>query len=274
MFDIHRVEIDWGGRKLKLETGRMARQADAAVFAQYGETSVLATVVAARSVRARCRFLPADRQLPGKDVRCWQDPRRLLQARRASDRKGNAHQSSADRPPHPSTVSWMVSRTKHRSSSPFCRSTTRTIPTSWHGRSERRSDAVGPAVSRVRSAAARVGKIERRVGPQPAARRNGGPPILDLVVAGTQDAVMMVESEAKELSGRNHARKRSCSATSTSSRSSMPSSSLLKRPPRSRGTSVRRIKLALRGQVQGHCRSGPAQGFRNSRKAEAQRHGR
>ena len=38
MFDIHRVEIEWGGRKLKLETGHIARQADAAVLAQYGET--------------------------------------------------------------------------------------------------------------------------------------------------------------------------------------------------------------------------------------------
>ena len=45
MFDTQRVEIEWGGRKLSLETGRVARQADAAVLAQYGETSVLATVV-------------------------------------------------------------------------------------------------------------------------------------------------------------------------------------------------------------------------------------
>ena len=52
MFDIHTVEIEWGGRKLRLETGRMARQADAAVVAQYGETSVLATVVAIWTVLA------------------------------------------------------------------------------------------------------------------------------------------------------------------------------------------------------------------------------
>ena len=58
MFDIHRVEIDWGGRKLKLETGRMARQADAAVYAQYGETSVLATVVAAKSAKPGIDFFP------------------------------------------------------------------------------------------------------------------------------------------------------------------------------------------------------------------------
>ena len=56
MFDIHRVEIDWGGRKLKLETGHYARQADAAVMAQYGDTTVLATVVGARSVKPGIDF--------------------------------------------------------------------------------------------------------------------------------------------------------------------------------------------------------------------------
>ena len=58
MFDIHRVEIDWGGRKLTLETGRIARQADAAVYAQYGETSVLATVVAAKAPKPGIDFFP------------------------------------------------------------------------------------------------------------------------------------------------------------------------------------------------------------------------
>jgi len=58
MFDIHRVEIEWGGRKLTLETGQMARQADAAVYAQYGETSVLATVVAAKTPRTGIDFFP------------------------------------------------------------------------------------------------------------------------------------------------------------------------------------------------------------------------
>src|SRR5512145_582149 len=58
MFNTHKVEIDWGGRKLTLETGRMARQADAAVYAQYGETSVLATVVGAKSVKPGIDFFP------------------------------------------------------------------------------------------------------------------------------------------------------------------------------------------------------------------------
>ena len=58
MFDIHRVEIEWGGRKLTLETGRVARQADAAVVAQYGETSVLATVVSDKA-RMKQIIIPA-----------------------------------------------------------------------------------------------------------------------------------------------------------------------------------------------------------------------
>ena len=53
MFDIHRVELDWGGRKLTLETGKIARQADGAVVATYGETTVLATVGRRQAAEAR-----------------------------------------------------------------------------------------------------------------------------------------------------------------------------------------------------------------------------
>src|SRR5207237_10127580 len=58
MFDIHRVELDWGGRKLILETGKVARQADGAVLATYGDTTVLATVVAAKAPKPGIDFLP------------------------------------------------------------------------------------------------------------------------------------------------------------------------------------------------------------------------
>jgi len=58
MFDIHRVELDWGGRKLVLETGKIARQADGAVVATYGESKLLATVVAAKEPKEGIDFLP------------------------------------------------------------------------------------------------------------------------------------------------------------------------------------------------------------------------
>src|SRR6202167_2460679 len=54
MFNIHRVQLDWGGRKLTLETGRLARQADGAVFASYGDT----TVIAAKQPKEGIAFLP------------------------------------------------------------------------------------------------------------------------------------------------------------------------------------------------------------------------
>ena len=58
MFDIAREEIDWAGRKLVLETGRIARQADGAVLATYGETTVLATVVGLKSPKPGQDFFP------------------------------------------------------------------------------------------------------------------------------------------------------------------------------------------------------------------------
>src|SRR5919205_779435 len=58
MFDIQREELIWAGRKLVLETGKMARQADGAVVASYGETTVLATVVSAKEPKAGIDFFP------------------------------------------------------------------------------------------------------------------------------------------------------------------------------------------------------------------------
>ena len=58
MFNVFRKEIDWGGRKLVLETGKVARQADGAVMATYGETTVLCTVVAAKAAKPGVDFFP------------------------------------------------------------------------------------------------------------------------------------------------------------------------------------------------------------------------
>ena len=58
MFEIHREELDWAGRKLVLETGKIARQADGAVFCTWGETTLLATVVGARAAKPGQDFFP------------------------------------------------------------------------------------------------------------------------------------------------------------------------------------------------------------------------
>ena len=58
MFEIIKKEIQWGGKKLVLETGRVARQASGAVLATYGETTILCTVVASKESREDVDFLP------------------------------------------------------------------------------------------------------------------------------------------------------------------------------------------------------------------------
>src|SRR5271170_7712609 len=58
MFNIHRVQLDWGGRRLTLETGKVARQANGAVMATYGETTVLCTAVANRQPKPGQDFFP------------------------------------------------------------------------------------------------------------------------------------------------------------------------------------------------------------------------
>ena len=100
MFDHQRVELEWGGRKLVLETGKMARQADGAVLATYGETTVLATVVSAKEPKPGHDFFPLTVNYQEKLLRRRQHSRRLLQARRPPDREGDAD-LAPDRPADP-----------------------------------------------------------------------------------------------------------------------------------------------------------------------------
>ena len=129
MFDIKRKSIEWGGRKLTLETGRIARQADGAVLATYGETMVLATAVFAKSAEARPGFLPADRELPGEDLRRRQDPRRLLPARGRALAEGDPD-LAPDRPSDPPAVRQGLQERGPGRRRPCSPTTSRTIPTS------------------------------------------------------------------------------------------------------------------------------------------------
>ena len=88
MFDIHRVELDWGGRKLTLETGKVARQADGAVIATYGETTVIATAVAAKQPKPGIDFLPLTVIYTDRSTR-----RRIISARKARRKEREAWQS-------------------------------------------------------------------------------------------------------------------------------------------------------------------------------------
>ncbi len=196
MFDIHRVEIEWGGRKLTLETGRMARQADAAVYAQYGETSVLATVVAAKSPKPGVDFFPLTVNYQEKTFAAGKIPGGFFKREGRPSEKETLTSRLIDRPIRPLFVEGFKNETQ-------------VVVTVLSHDMENDPDILALVAS---SAAltlsgvpflgpigsARVGLIAGEFVLNPMLDEMAESS-LDLVVAGTQDAVMMVESEAKEL---------------------------------------------------------------------------
>ena len=196
MYQTKRVEIEWGGRKLMLETGRMARQADAAVLAQYGETTVLATVVAEESVRPGIDFFPLTVNYQEKTYAAGKIPGGYFKREGRPTEKETLTSRLIDRPIRPLFVDGFKNETQ-------------VIVTVLSHDMENDPDIVGLVAA---SAALTLSGLPF-LGPIGAARVgfvNGacvlnpmidemGESSLDLVVAGTADAVMMVESEAKEL---------------------------------------------------------------------------
>jgi polyribonucleotide nucleotidyltransferase len=196
MFDTHKVEIEWAGRPLKLETGKIARQADGAVLATYGETVVLATVVSAKSPKPGQDFFPLTVNYQEKTYAAGKIPGGYFK------REGR-----------PSENETLVSRLIDRPIRPLFpdgyKNDTQVIVTVMQHDLENNPDVLSMVAA---SAALTLSGIPF-MGPIGGARVgyiNGqyvlNPHLdemdestLDLVVAGTQEAVLMVESEAKEL---------------------------------------------------------------------------
>jgi polyribonucleotide nucleotidyltransferase len=196
MFDNHREELDWGGRKLVLETGKIARQADGAVFASYGETTVLATVVAARKPKEGVDFIPLTCNYQEKFF--------------AAGRIPGGYFKREGRPTERETlVSRLVDRPIRPLFAEGWRCDTQVIATCMSHDQENDPDILAMVAASAALTlsgapfmgpvgAARVGFINNEyvLNPQIDEMTESN---LDLVVAGTQDAVLMVESEAKEL---------------------------------------------------------------------------
>src|SRR6202158_260327 len=197
MFNIHSVEIDWGGRPLKLETGKIARQADGAVLATYGETVVLATVVAAKPPREAAAFLPLTVDYQEKTYAAGRIPGGYFKREGRPTERETLTSRMIDRPVRPLFAEgW--------------RCDTQVIVTVLSHDLENDPDILGMVAASAALTlsgapfmgpigAARVGFINNEyvLNPQLDEMPESH---LDLVVAGTQDAVLMVESEAKELS--------------------------------------------------------------------------
>src|SRR5215472_13474862 len=197
MFNIHRMQLDWGGRQLTLETGRLARQADGAVFASYGDTTVIATVVAAKQPKEGIDFLPLTCNYQEKYYAAGRIPGGYFKREARPTEKETLVSRLIDRPVRPLFAEgW--------------RCDTQVIVTVLSHDQENDPDIV----AMVAASAALTLSGAPFMGPIGAARvgfSNGeyvlNPTLdemketkLDLVVAGTQEAVLMVESEAQELS--------------------------------------------------------------------------
>src|SRR5580698_6813492 len=197
MFNIHRVQLDWGGRELTLETGRFARQADGAVFASYGDTTVLATVVAAKAPKEGIDFLP---------LTCNYQERYY-----AAGRIPGGYFKREARPTEKETlVSRLIDRPIRPLFADGWRCDTQVIVNVLSHDLENDPDILGMVAASAALTlsgapfmgpigAARVGFINNEYVLNPQIDEMAESQ-LDLVVAGTQDAVLMVESEAKELS--------------------------------------------------------------------------
>ena len=197
MFTISREEIDWGGRPLILETGRIARQADGAVLATYGDTTVLATVVADRSPKAGIDFFPLTVNYQEKSYAAGKIPGGYFKREGRPSEKETLVSRLIDRPIRPLFVKGFKNETQ-------------VIATVLSHDLENDSDIVAMVAV---SAALTISGVPF-LGPIGAARVgfSDGEYILnptleemkesnlDLVVAGTGDAVLMVESQASELS--------------------------------------------------------------------------
>src|ERR1043166_9607876 len=197
MFDTKKVEIQWGGQTLTLETGRVARQADGAVLATLGETVVLCAVTAARSVKEGQDFFPLTVHYQEKYSAAGRIPGGFFKRERGATEKEALTSRLIDRPIRPLFPEGFYNEINVIAQ-----------VLSYDGETESDILAMIAASAAVTLsgvpfmgpiAAARVGYQdgEYQLNPSMDQVKEGE---LDLVVAGSHDAVMMVESEAKELS--------------------------------------------------------------------------
>ncbi len=196
MFKITRKEIQWGGRRLVIETGRMARQADAAVLVTYGETIVLCTAVGARAAKPGVDFFPLTVNYQEKAFAAGKIPGGFFKREGRPNEKETLTSRLIDRPIRPLFVHGF-----HNETQVICTVLSHDLENdpdivSLVGASAALTLSGLPFLGPV--AGCRVGYIDGKYVLNPTIQQLPESK-LDLIVAGTIDGVLMVESEAKEL---------------------------------------------------------------------------
>ncbi len=196
MFKEYKEEIDFGGKKLTLETGKIARQADAAIIATWGETVVISTVVGAKKVNPEIDYFPLSVNYQEKYYAAGKIP-------------GGYFKREA----RPTESETLISRLIDRPIRPLFpddfRNEVQVLPTVLSYDNENEADILSIIASSAALSisglpfkgpvgASRVGLIDGKYILNPTKKELENSK-LDLVVAGTKDAVLMVESEASGL---------------------------------------------------------------------------
>jgi len=196
VFDIIKKEIQWGGKKLVLETGRVASQASGAVLATYGETTVLCTVVASKEPREDVDFLPLTVSYQEKTFAAGKIPGGFFKREAKPSDKETLISRLIDRPIRPLFPENYFNETQIICTLLNLDQDTSPDVVAFIGASAALALSGAPVQSTV--AAAKVGYIDKKfvLNPSKSQLENSD---LDLVVAGTKDGVLMVESEVKEL---------------------------------------------------------------------------
>ena len=197
MFTEHRKEITWGGRKLVIETGKIARQADGAVMVTYGDTMVLCTAVAQKAPKPGVDFFPLTVNYQEKTFAAGKIPGGFFKREGRPSEKETLTSRLIDRPIRPLFAKGFQNETQ-------------VICTVLSHDLENDPDVVsliGTSAALTLSGipflgpigGARVGYVDNQFVLNPTPEQLEGS-ALDMVVAGTSDAVLMVESEANQLS--------------------------------------------------------------------------
>jgi polyribonucleotide nucleotidyltransferase len=197
MFTVHRKEITWGGRKLVMETGKVARQADAAVMVTYGDTMVLCTAVAQKTPKVGIDFFPLTVNYQEKTFAAGKIPGGFFKREGRPSEKETLTSRLIDRPIRPLFAKGFQNETQI-----ICTVLSHDLENdpdvvSLVGTSAALTLSGIPFLGPI--GGARVGYVDNEfvLNPTPEQLENSQ---LDMIVAGTNDAVLMVESEAGQLS--------------------------------------------------------------------------
>ncbi|MBS0474368.1 MAG: polyribonucleotide nucleotidyltransferase [Proteobacteria bacterium] len=198
MFDVKTVSMEWGGKTLTLETGRIARQADGAVLATYGETVVLCAVTAAKNVKEGQDFFPLTVHYQEKFFAAGRIPGGFFKRERGATEKETLVSRLIDRPVRPLFPEGFYNEinviAQVLSFDGECEPDVLAMIAASAALTISGVPFMGPI------GACRVGYKDGEYLLNPKQDVAIGEGELDLVVAATGNAVMMVESEAKELS--------------------------------------------------------------------------